>query len=367
MTAAARSLRTFALTGALLAPPAALAQADVFFGNSEKPVVFREEDLDKRFAKTKLAKALSEGTNEPGCVQLLGGLFTLLGEAAPTFHRRDENFFLDPTLVAAMNGQLSNARFPGNAYFVAMVRRVMIDRKLPEAWLQMANAVNARVMIIDMGKLRFLAEGVRPVESYFFTLPALRQQYELELLRANSAARDNALVAFRDGYLDREVAWGGLRLVDVGPPAPVKPAKGKKKGKGVPAEPEPTYLVARLEVPEPAYDETQLQLFGKGKREPPTVIEARLSETQYVDLKKLPRGKRMLVRGRFWEMSDDLKKLELRDALLFEDRDWSQGAVIADPNAVAQCSLAVNDLTGTAPVQPGGFGQRPGQPAPQKR
>lgn len=362
-----RTLRTAALACTLLGPSAALAQAEVFFGNSEKPVVFREEDLDKRFAKTKLAKALAEGTGEPGCVQLLGGLFTLLGEAAPTFHKRDENFYLDPMLVGAMNGQLSHARFPGNAYFVAMVRRVMIERKLPESWLHLANAINGQVMIIDMGKLRFLAEGVRPVDSYFFTLPALRQQYELEVLRANSAARDNALVAFRDGYLDREVAWGGLRLVDVGPPEPVKPARGKGKKAKAPVEPAPTYLVARLEVPEPVPHDSQIQLFGKANREPPTIIEARLSETQYLDLKKLPRGKRMMVRGRFWEMSDDLKRLELRNALLFEDRDWSQGAVLADPNAVAQCSFALNDLTGTAPVQPGGFGQRPGQPQPSKR
>ncbi|MBS1150943.1 MAG: hypothetical protein H6Q89_2641, partial [Myxococcaceae bacterium] len=40
---------------------------------------------------------------------------------------------------------------------------------------------------------------------------------------------------------------------------------------------------------------------------------------------------------------------------LFEDRDFSRGVVLGDPNSVAQCPLAINELTGVAPVQPGGF------------
>ena len=46
----------------------------------------------------------------------------------------------------------------------------------------------------------------------------------------------------------------------------------------------------------------------------------------------------------------------MRDALLFQDRDWSQNAALADPNAVAACPVAFNELTGMAPIQPGGFG-----------
>ena len=45
-----------------------------------------------------------------------------------------------------------------------------------------------------------------------------------------------------------------------------------------------------------------------------------------------------------------------RDALIFEDRDFSRGVYLGDPNAVAACPLAINELTGVAPVQPGGFG-----------
>ena len=339
------------------------AQADVFFGPPESRVVFREEDPDRRFARTQVARALSEGTADPRCVQLLGGLFTLLAEAAPTFHKRDANFYLDPMLVHAMGSQLSTPRFPGNAYFVHMVRRVLIDGKLPPAWLEVANALNRQVMIIDMGKLQFLAHGTKPVDSYFFTLPALRQRYDLEVVRATSAGKGDAVAAFRDAYLDREVAWGALRLIDVAPPAPVKPAKGKKGAKGKAAESlaEEAGLIARLEVIESAPEDSKLQLFGKDKKEKPTVIEARLSETQYVAGARLPKGSRMLVRGRFWEMSDDFKKLELRDALLFQDRDWSRGVVLADPNVVAACPMAINELSGTAPVQPGGFGHRPGK------
>jgi hypothetical protein len=349
-----------------LLPTAASAQPDVFFGPTDHPVVFVEEDLDKRFARTQLGRALSEGTDDPSCMHVLGGLFTLLAEAAPTLHKRDQNFYLDPTLVHAMNVQLTSPRFPGNAALVAMVRRVMIERRLPEAWLSVAAHVNQRVMIIDMGKLQFLAHGTRPVESYFFTIPALRQRYELEVLRATTASQGDAVAAFRDAYLDREVAWGALRLIDVGPPAPVKPVKGKK-GKQPRAPPPADYLVARLEVLEPAPDAQQLQLFGNTRKDKPTIIEARLADTQYVNVARIPRGKRLMVRGRFWEMSDDLKRLELRDALLFEDRDWSAGALLADPGAVAACPLAINELAGTAPVQPGGFGQRPGQAAPPRR
>ena len=39
-------------------------------------------------------------------------------------------------LVQALSTQLTNQRFPGSTYFVAMVRRVLIDRKLPADWLR---------------------------------------------------------------------------------------------------------------------------------------------------------------------------------------------------------------------------------------
>lgn len=348
-----RRTTAFALL-AFVAASDARAQPEVFFNPGPAPL-YAEQDVDRRFLKSGIQRGLRKGTQDPNCAQVLGGLLTLLAEAGPLLHKRDENFFLDPSLVQALNAQLNNPRFPGSAYLASMVRRVMIDGKLSEEWLHAANALNRTVGIIDMAKLQFLARGVTPIDSFYFTLPALQQRYELEVLRANSTARSTSVLAFRDAYLDRDVTWGSMYLIDVGPP---KPAKGKKK-----KPPEPNdYLVARLEYRPPQQDAESINaaIFGKVKKEKPTIIEARLAPDQYVDLNRIPKGKRLMVRGRFWEMSTDLKKLELRDALLFEDRDWSKGAVLAHPQAVAMCPLAVNDLAGIAPVQPGGFGQRPG-------
>src|SRR5258708_636317 len=110
------------------------AQRDVFFGTG-KSIVFKDTDTDRRFAKTRVAKALAAGTEDPNCVQLLGGLLTALGEALPYMHKKDENFILDPYVLQAVQTQLSNDRFPGTAYFAAMVRRVLIDGRVPDEWL----------------------------------------------------------------------------------------------------------------------------------------------------------------------------------------------------------------------------------------
>src|SRR4051812_1531068 len=98
----------------LLSCPA-LAQADLLFG-SGKPPIFKEEELDRRFLKSKVNRALNQGTQDPRCAQLLGGLLTVLAEVAPMLHKRDENFYVDPALVQALNTQLTTPRFPGNAY-----------------------------------------------------------------------------------------------------------------------------------------------------------------------------------------------------------------------------------------------------------
>jgi hypothetical protein len=337
----------------LLAAGPSHAQSEVFFGSGGPPS-FSEQDLDRRFTRSRLARGLAKGSEKAECVQLLGGLLTVLAEAAPTLHRRDENFYLDPSVVNALNGQLTTASFPGNAYLALMVRRVLIDGRLPPEWLALARSLNGTVRIIDLAKLSFLADGVRPVDSFYFSFAALRERYDLEVKRANSASRDTALLAFRDAYLDREVAWGGLTLLDIAPPGPAK----KKKGKAAPPA-DPKALVARLQYVEPAPPDTMLNaVIGRGARAKPNIVEARLSQAQYVDLSRLPKGSRLLVRGRFFEMSDDLLRLELREALLFEDRDWSGGALLADPAAIARCPLALNELSGVAPVQPGGFGTR---------
>src|SRR5436305_7642420 len=102
-----RMARSLFLLLALVASPA-LAQKAKFFGDGKQPV-FREEGIDRNFAKTAFAKALAAGSDDPNCVQLLGGMLTVLAEIMPTLHTRDANFVLDPALIQAVNLQLGTA------------------------------------------------------------------------------------------------------------------------------------------------------------------------------------------------------------------------------------------------------------------
>lgn len=346
-----RSARLLCLALGLAALPAA-AQPEVFFGTGEAPV-FREENLDKRFTRTRLYQALNEGTSDEGCAQVVGALFTLLGETGPLLHKRDENFFLEPALVQALSTQLVNQRFPGNAFFVAMVRRVLIDGKLPPEWYVTAEALAPYYPAMSLGKLRLLSDGVKPLDSFLLTLPVLRERYSEEVQRATSAAASTAEALFRDNYLDHELAFGGLELVDV---KLEKPKKRRLKKGEVPEQP---MMVARLKWEEPVpQSESQYEFrIGKPKKRPQVDITAKLLQEQYTDLNKLLKGTKVLVRGRFWEYKKGLTSIELRDALLFPERDWTKVSVLVDPAALASCPLAINDLTGMAPVQPGAFGK----------
>jgi hypothetical protein len=338
-----------ALALGLLSVP---ASAQLF--NPGAPPVFRQEEMDKRFLKSKLYQVLLKGTKDPNCVQVVGGLLTLLGETAPYIHKRDENFYVDPMLSQALATQLSNERFPGTSYFVAMMRRVLIDRKMPLDWLDTAKALAPYYPAMDLSKLRFLAEGVKPVDSFLFTLPVLKERYEVEVLRANSTAASTAESVFRDAYMDREVVFGGLQFLDVG----LEKKKKVKHHKSTPEDDEPPAMIARLVWYPPDPNSGQLDMFGVPTEKPKGVnITVRLAEKQYVDFDQIPRGTRMLARGRLWEYKKGITDVELRDGLLFEDRDFSQGALLADPNATAACPAAFNELTGMAPVQPGGFGR----------
>jgi len=337
---------TFVLCLAIGLP--AFAQKEVFFRPGNEQLLFKEQDVDRRFKKSKLGKALYTGTDDPYCLQLIGGLLTALAETGPYFHRRDENFTLDPILLEAVQTQLSTQRFPAASYLLAMVRRVLIDRKVPDEWLALAAAINPQIRIIDVGKLKMMNEGIKQVDSFLFTLPALRDRYIVEVVAANSAVTSDVASAFRDAYIDRDVAWGGAVLVDAG-------LNKKKKGKKF----DPTALeeiIAVLEWVPPDPNDREINFFRKPAEKPvPIRIFARLKPKQYLDIERLPRGKRLIVKGRFWEMNLSVTEVEVRDALLFEDRDFSRGVVLGDPNSVAQCPLAINELTGVAPVQPGGF------------
>ncbi len=338
--------RALPLFAVLLAAPS-FAQKEDLFG-SGKPVVYREETMDKRFAKSKVAKLLKEGTDDPACVELLSGLLMALGEIGPVLHKKDETFTLDPMLQEAVQTQLSTPNFPAMAYLVSMVRRVLIDKRLPDEWLETAKAINAKAKIIDLAKLMQLNDGLALADSNELTIPLLKQRYIVEVVNANSAVTTDVAGTFRDTYLDRDVAWGGARLIDAGLNAP----KGKKKiTPGEAAE-----LAAILEWTPPDPRTTQIDLLARHAKPPPPIrLIVKLAPKQFADLEKLHRGQRVLVKGRFWEMNRTFTELEIRDALLFEDRDLSQGVMLGSPDDVRQCPAAINELTGTAPQQPGGF------------
>lgn len=325
------------------------AQADLVFG-SGKPLLPQEQDLDRRFARSRVAQALKRGTDDPNCAQVLGGLLMILAEVGPRLHGRDENFVMDPALLEALNTQLTQPQFPGNAFLTAMVRRVLIDRKLPDEWMRTAEQLNPSLGVIDMGKLRMLQEGLAPIESFFFTLEKLKERHDVEVVRANSVSRTEALAAFKDAYVDRFVAWGDMRLLDISAP------RKKKKRKGATDATEPEPLVALLHWRPPAPPaQTPLGMLMRQKRPPPLKVYARLAPRQYLDIAKLPRGKRVLVRGQFWELNKNATEFEIRSAQLYEEREFVPGALLVDPRAVAACPFATNDLTGIAPDQPGGF------------
>ncbi len=326
------------------------AQKEEIFG-SGKPPHFREETMDRRFTKSKFAKILANGTDEPGCVQLAGGMFVALAELAPLLHKRDENFSLAPELQEALQTQLSTPVFPALAYLASMVRKVMIDKHMPDEWLTTAQALNSKVKLIDVAKLKMINEQLALADSSYFTISLLRQRYEQEVLSANSAIPQAEVISsFRDLYLDRDVAWSGATLIDIG----INKPKGKKKKRYREAEPEELVAVLQWVPPEPRI--TQLNLFATVKPKiKPVTLYARLQPKQYTDIEKLHRGQRVMVKGRFWEMDKSFTEIELREGLVFDDRDWSAGVLLGRPDDVATCEAAVNELTGIAPQQPGGF------------
>jgi hypothetical protein len=342
--------RALALIVLALAAPA-LAQKEEIFGDGSPPR-YREETMDKRFKKSRIAKLLDAGTTDPGCVQLLGGLFIALAEIAPVLHKRDDNFTLAPELQDAVQTQLTTPGFPATAYLISMVRKIMIDGRLSDEWLATATALNKTVKIIDLAKLKMINEQITPVDSAYLTILKLRERYQVEALNANSAVTTDVVASFRDTYLDRPVAWGGATLLDIG----INQPKGKKGKKKLYLRAQAEELVAVLQYIPPDPRMNQLNLLAQAPvKVDPVLIYVRLQAKQYADVEKFHRGQRVLVKGHFWEMSKNALELEVRDGVLFEDRDWSGGVLIGRPEDVGTCPAAINELTGTAPQQPGGF------------
>lgn len=336
----------------LLVAVPSFAQKEEIFGTG-KPPNFREENMDKRFIKSKFAKLLNTGTEDPGCVQLMGGLFVALAEIAPMLHKKDDNFTLPPELQEAVQTQLSTPGFPAVAYLVSMVRKIMIDKRISDEWLATATALNKTVKLIDLAKLKSINEQISLIDSSYLSIPLLRQRYVVEALNANSAVTTDVIATFRDTYIDRDVTWGGTTLVDIGINQPKGAKKGKKKLYRDAAAEE---LVAVLQwiPPDPRLKQVDL-LATAPIKVTPVIIYVRLQSKQFTDIEKLHRGQRVMVKGRFWEMNKDVTELEVREGLVFEDRDWSEGVLLGRPEDVATCPAAINELTGTAPAQIGGF------------
>ncbi len=323
-------------------PTRAQSPSDELF-RTGAPLVFSDADIDRRFAQSRFAKALNEPAENAACAALAGGLLTVLAEVGPTLHNRDDTFMVPPVLLNAVDRQLTLPRFPARAYLAAMVRRVRIDGKIPRAWLEQARAL--RSPLIDMDKLQFLTDGPKWIDSYLLTLAVLQDRYASEVSLATSSVSESAEAEFAERYLDRTVAWGGLALVDVG------------AGAGEAGAADKIFATVEFRPPKPQIRDYQ-DLLNPKKPVPATRIKLELAPTQYVKVHRLRKGTRVIARGRIYAIGSAMKEITLRDALLFEDREWPPSVALAPPGSVAQCPWAVNDLGGMAPRQPGGFGKR---------
>lgn len=335
---------------AIVALPA-LAQKEEIFGEGKTPN-FREETMDRRFLRTRFAKAMAVPNvlmSDPGCVQLYSGLFLALAEIGPMIHKRDDNFILDPVLQNMVQTQLSPPSFPAMAFLVTMYRRMMIEKRFPDEWLVLATELNKQAKIIDLAKLKMLNEGISPIDSAYFTLPLLKDRYVIETMATTSAVMRDTVADFRDTYLDRDVTWAGMKLIEIG----VNQPPGKKKKRYRDAEAEELIAILHWFPPDPRRDKIDLTAKAPVKFEP-MVVYVRLQSKQYADLDKFFRGQRVMVKGRFWEMTKNMKEFEIRDGLIFNDIDWSQGVLVGNPQDIAACPVAINELTGIAP-QSGGF------------
>ncbi|MGI5861843.1 MAG: hypothetical protein ACOX6T_07255 [Myxococcales bacterium] len=343
---------------ALLALPLAVRSEspDLF---AKKPHRWRTEDLDKRFLKTRIAKALQEPPADPACARVVASLLMAFSEAAPYFHKKDENFFLFQTIIAP----IATEDFPAEAYLRHMVRRAMLDKKAPEAWLKTAKVLRERHKApIDLARLAYAVDGPMLIDSVYFSLAVFLERYQAEVALAPSLAQASAQQRFRDQYLDRDLTWGGLVLADIHKEDRPKKRKGKA---ALDAEEDegPSYI-ATLVVPVAA--PVSHPIFKAPKQEP-IRVRVKLMLQQYFDLTKAVVSSPYIVRGRLWDfkVGDGAPgtpplEFEIRDGLLFEDRDWSRYAGFAQPGDAEACALCINDLSPLGLKQKQGVGLKDG-------
>lgn len=337
---------------------AAPAIANDLFSSGKAPV-FRLEDADRQFAKSPFSGALDNGTGHDACARLLAAYFVALAEAAPYFHRRDANFQLDPTLVQVLAATAGADAFQAVPHFSMMVRRTLIERRLPEGWLENARSLARRTAApIDLARLAFLADGVKPIDSFVFSLPVLIDRYKNEIALATSAAEPTALDEFRERYLDRDVAWGGLTLFDVERVDPRKPPPGRKKTLAPPDDDDAgaPYDVAHLALVFPTPPLAQIM---NQKPPDPARVSARLRPKQYIDVKRAVRSRKFLVRGRIGSIREAMAGVELTDALLFQETDWTQYGGVSSPADVGACPLSAAEMLPLGRRLPGLTPDRP--------
>jgi hypothetical protein len=344
----------------LVLSAAARAQAQLvdpeLFGDG-KPPVFRQEDTDRRFLKTGINAALSAPPKDPACRRVLATLLVAYSDALVYLHRKDQNFYVDPTLLQTFNRGIVTSDFPATAYLAAMIRRTLIEKKVPEGWVQTAETLRGELQApIAVARMKLDADAVQTIDSFSFTIPALLDRYAREVKLAPSVSVDAAEDKFRDKYMDRDIAWGGLVLHDVAQQAPPEPPRGKKgkgKGKGKKKPPPPEVETEAQELPTWAVvgfvvgkaQEAIPGLPGSGHAAPQLEIRARLKDGAPLEVGKLTRGERVLIKGHLWDVATNLGYVEVRDATLLPDPDWSSWAGLASPRDVAACNLAVNDLS----------------------
>lgn len=340
---------------ALFAPSRAPAQVvdPELFGDGKLPT-YREEETDRRFLKTAMKASLDQLPSDMACKKVVATLLTAYADALPYLHRKDQNFFVDPALLATLDRTASGPDFPARAYLAAMIRHTLITKRVPLAWIGAAEKLRKELQVpISAGRMQLFEDGLQPIDSFGFTVPALLDRYAREVKLATSMVSESAEERFRDKYMDRDVAWGGLILHDVfkeEPPPPPKPTKATKRKKNEPEPPpppppEPLHTWAVVGFPVVTGSAGIPGVPNSGVQTVQLQIRVRLAEEQYVELEKLPRGSRVLAKGHLWDFGPNLAHLELRDGFLFPDPDWSTWAGTATANDVRHCKAAVNDLS----------------------
>lgn len=347
-----------ALVVLLVAPPSRAEEQGELF--SRKPYAWREDDHDKRLLQTKLMKAMETGFKDTACARVAASLLAAFAEATPYFQKRDNRF----TIFRVFTDPITTSKFPADEFLVHMLHRAMIDGKAPESWLKAAKELKAKHKApIDLARLAYAVDRPVLIDSVELSIVAFLQRYQTEVRLAPTVAQEAAVDRFKDRYLDRDVAWPGLTLADirkVDAPAPKKGKKSTRREEADEASSGPAYVATllipqRLPPPNPVFPT---------KPPEPMQVVVRLAREQYLDLTKAVVSGSYLVHGRLLGFHENSSKnappmvIDLRQGLLFEDRDWAGYAGFASSEDVDACELAINDLSPLGLRERLGTGQR---------